>query len=589
MFWRLFGAYAALLLAAIAILGFVLANRFHRYYHHQINERLRTRLALIREMVRDWPVGKMGSLQERVAALGAEIATRITVIAEDGTVLADSDEDPSRMENHAHRPEIQEARDRGFGDATRSSETVGKRMKYYALRIEKAKNGAGYVRVALPVEDIEEQLADLNRIVGTAVGITAVAAMILAFLFARRITSPLHELTVGAQHIAGGEFGHKVYAIGQDEVGRLARAFNHMSTQLARQFAQLEEDRQQLRTILGSMVEGVVALDSEERIVFANDRAGQLLDFRATAAVGKKLWEITRQPALQELTKRAFQGPEDCEGAVNLPGPVARYLTVQAARLPGDPVRGVVLVVHDTSELRRLERLRQEFVANVSHELKTPLSVIKVCVETLLDGAMNDAEHRKTFMEQIAEQAERLHLLILDLLSLARIESSSEAYDYQALELEPLVAQCIERHRARAESKQQQLEAIPPLRAGVKPQSPAAWADEEALSQILDNLVDNALKYTPAGGRVSVSWRAESGEAVIQVQDTGIGIPEADLPRIFERFYRVDKARSRELGGTGLGLSIVKHLVGAMHGSVSASSRIGQGTTFSVRLPEVGP
>ncbi|HZT79852.1 MAG TPA: ATP-binding protein, partial [Gemmataceae bacterium] len=230
-------------------------------------------------------------------------------------------------------------------------------------------------------------------------------------------------------------------------------------------------------------------------------------------------------------------------------------------------------------ELRRLERLRQEFVANVSHELKTPLSVIKACVETLLEGAVDDPEPRGRFLGQIAEQADRLHALILDLISLGRIESGEEALERGPVPLGPAVAACVERHRARAEAKGQRLEVEP------GPEGLAAWADEEAVAQVLDNLVDNAVKYTPAGGRIAVRWRAEEGQTFLEVEDTGIGIPEPDLPRIFERFYRVDKARSRELGGTGLGLSIVKHLAQAMGGGVAVRSAVGRGTTFTVRLP----
>ena len=253
--------------------------------------------------------------------------------------------------------------------------------------------------------------------------------------------------------------------------------------------------------------------------------------------------------------------------------------------MPGSPPRGAVLVLHDTSELRRLERLRQEFVANVSHELKTPLSVITACVETLLAGAVDDLEHRGPFLERIAEQANRLHALILDLLTLARIESAAGALEPRAVALAPAVAACLGRHRARANSNKKLLEAVPPSPASDTSEEIAAWADEEAVSQILDNLIDNALKYTPSGGRIRVRWRAEDSQVCLEVQDNGIGIPEQDLPRIFERFYRVDKARSRELGGTGLGLAIVKHLVHAMQGSVHAASRVGHGTTFSVRLP----
>ncbi len=235
--------------------------------------------------------------------------------------------------------------------------------------------------------------------------------------------------------------------------------------------------------------------------------------------------------------------------------------------------------------MRRLERLRQDFVANVSHELKTPLSVIKACIEALLDGAVEEPESRKTFLEQISDQGERLHSLILDLISLARIESGEEVMEFQAVPIHLVVADCLDRHQPRAEAKQVRLVSVPPEESA--PEA-AAWADEEALGQILDNLVDNAVKYTPEGGVIHVRWRVNGSTVDLQVDDTGSGIPERDLPRIFERFYRVDKARSRELGGTGLGLAIVKHLVQVMKGSIKAVSQVGKGTTFTITLPKAG-
>ena len=358
-------------------------------------------------------------------------------------------------------------------------------------------------------------------------------------------------------------------------------AFNRMSEHLDARIARLEEDRQQLRTILSGMVEGVVALDAEQRILFANERATQLLGLPWQTPVGRRLWEVVRQRPLLDVVQRALDSSEPQREELNWNGSNVRSLTVHAARLPGLPPRGAVLVLHDTTELRRLERLRQEFVANVSHELKTPLSVIKVCVETLLDGAIEDPQHRGQFLEQLDFQSNRLHALILDLLSLARIESGEELFDFQPVPVSDVVEECVERHRPRAEAKGQVLEIVPPDGE----EALVVWADEEAVEQILDNLLDNAVKYTPEGGRVSVRWRREGEQVCLEVADTGIGIPAADLPRIFERFYRVDKARSREMGGTGLGLSIVKHLVQAMHGSVRAASRLGQGTTFTVCLP----
>jgi two-component system phosphate regulon sensor histidine kinase PhoR len=402
---------------------------------------------------------------------------------------------------------------------------------------------------------------------------------ILSVALARRITRPLRELIAAFEKVGQGRAAARVYPATSDEVSLLGRSFNRMSEKLAARIGALEEDRQQLRTILGGMVEGVVALDPDQRVLFVNDRAGELLDLSRVPAVGRALWEVVRHRPLLDAVKRALESREPHREEFSWTGSTPRTLTVHAARLPGESPRGAVLVLHDTTELRRLETLRQDFVANVSHELKTPLSVIKVCVETLLDGAVEDPLHRGRFLEQIARQADRLHALILDLLSLARIESGAELFHFTSVPLQTLAEACIERHRPRAEARNQRLD-IEVVRPGLQ-----VWADEEAVDQILENLLDNALKYTGEGGSIRIRLGDDSEQGTVEVVDSGIGIPAADLPRIFERFYRVDKARSREMGGTGLGLAIVKHLVQAMHGNVRASSEPRVGTTFRVQLP----
>ena len=440
---------------------------------------------------------------------------------------------------------------------------------------------AALVLGVVAVVEAGELRARLLGVLGVVAGAGVVALVAVSAWTARQITRPLGELARAAERLAAGDRDTRAFIGTRDELGALGRTFNRMSETLALRIFRLEEDRQQLRTILSGMVEGVVALDADQRILFANDRAAQLLEFPNPAPVGRRFWEVVRHRPLLDIVKHALDQAEPCRQEMGWNLPSSRSLTVHAARLPGVPpaggVRGAVLVLHDTSELRRLERLRQDFVANVSHELKTPLSVIKICAETLLDGAVEDVEHRGQFLEQIAHQSNRLNALILDLLSLARIESGEEAFAFEAVAVGPLVGAALERYRPRAEARRQTLEA--------EGGEVTAWADVEAVEQILDNLLDNAIKYTPEGGHIRVGWRDGDGQVCLEVSDTGIGIPEADLPRIFERFYRVDKARSRELGGTGLGLAIVKHLVQAMHGSVRASSRPGRGTTFTVCLP----
>jgi two-component system, OmpR family, phosphate regulon sensor histidine kinase PhoR len=601
MFWRLFGAFGLLLLAAIGGLGAVVLNRVERNYEKQLQERLRTKVFLVREIVRAHEDQSLPELEASLKRLRAERLPRVTLIDQSGKVLLDTDVDAANMDNHGDRSEIVEAGQNGFGSSTRSSYSLAQTFGYAAVRIEPTRQGVRFVRIAVETDSIVDELANLRSLVWTTAAVTGVLAMVLAFWLARRITVPIQELTEGAESIASGNYGHKVYVSGADELRTLARAFNHMSERLGSQFAELDEERQQLRAILSGMIEGVVALDAEQRILFANERALALLDLSGHAVIGRKMWEVIRQRGLTELVRKAMVEPEPCREELAWSGVASRSLTAHAARLQGNVARGAVLVLHDTTELRRLEQLRQEFVANVSHELKTPLSVIQVCAETLQDGAADDPQNRGRFLNRICDEGNRLHSLILDLLSLARIESGAEAFACLSIALDEAVTACLERHCARAASKGQRLEmesdghirtfngedAVAAPNGSPGPPV-VAWADEEAMDQILDNLVDNAMKYTPEGGRIRVRWYTKDGQACLEVEDTGIGIPERDLPRIFERFYRVDKARSRELGGTGLGLSIVKHLVQGMHGTVRASSVLGQGSVFHVCLPR-GP
>jgi two-component system phosphate regulon sensor histidine kinase PhoR len=425
-----------------------------------------------------------------------------------------------------------------------------------------------------------------GEVIPAAVALTLLAVL-PAYLMARRLTRPLLELTAGTRRIADGDFVHKFPVAGSGELTDLARTFNDMTDRLAATFEQLDRDREQLRAILSGMVEGVVAIDPRQRVLFANDRAGQLLDFTPAVAVGRKLWDVTRQRAVRELVERALATDAPQRQELDWKGGAEKFIAVYVSRLPGPDSPGAVMVLHDTTDLRRLERMRADFVANVSHELKTPLANIKSSVEVLMDGAVEDAAIRGNFLSEIAEQADRQQTLIEDLLSLARIESTETGLAVEAVNVEEAVHACLDRHRTRAEAKRQRLDGV--ALAGVSP-ALAVWVDEEGLAQILDNLVDNAIKYTPPGGRITVRWKAVEEAVILEVEDTGLGIPERDQPRVFERFYRVDKARSRLMGGTGLGLAIVKHLAQAMHGTVEVTSQVDVGSTFRVTLPRTaGP
>ena len=423
---------------------------------------------------------------------------------------------------------------------------------------------------------------DLANEVGIAILVAAAVSVVLSYLLARRFARPLSELTDGARRLAEGDLGHTIRVSGGKEHAELAGTFNAMSSRLAATFAQTAHDHEQLRTILSGMVEGVIAVDHEQNVLFANERAGELLEFDSHTAVERKLWEVARQRGFQEILEKGLRGTVAYREELDLKGPTERSLAVYVSRLPGQQSPGAVVVIHDTTDLRKLESMRQDFVANVSHELKTPLAVIKSNVEALQDGAADDPEARVMFLAQASQEADRLEALIQDLLSLARIESGEVGLELQPIAMNRAILDCLERHQARAETKSHTLVEVPPSKG---PPEVNALADPDALRQVLDNLIDNAIKYTRNGGTITVRWSSTDELASFEVQDTGVGIGERDLPRIFERFYRVDKARSREVGGTGLGLAIVKHLVQAMKGTVRVASKLGKGTTFTVTLP----
>jgi two-component system phosphate regulon sensor histidine kinase PhoR len=334
-----------------------------------------------------------------------------------------------------------------------------------------------------------------------------------------------------------------------------------------------------LRTVIDSLAEGVIAVDSDQRIILAGGAACRMFGLTEGTALGRPIWELVRNPQLQEWIVAALKQPMPIHGEMQIHTPKARILAMSVARLAGQPAPGAVVVAHDITEIRRLEKVRQEFVANASHELKTPITSIRAYVETLLNGAIDDVEHRMGFLNTIDEQAGRLDATVRDLLTLAHIEADGAKPPAVPTDVATVVNRCKEHHRPAADRKNVSVTLQPP-------ETPVIVAiGNEALETILSNLIDNAIKYTPEQGSVTVSWSAEESRGLIVVEDTGIGIPQKHLDRIFERFYRVDRGRSRDQGGTGLGLAIVKHLVQSAAGTIEISSQIGRGTKFSLRFP----
>ena len=585
LFWTTFATIAAPMLLASAGFAWVISEQISETARVQVLQRLHDVTVALEVDHGAGLVEATADVRRKIEEIHRETGARITLIAESGTVIADTDTEPALLGNHGDRPEIVEAQHAGAGTSQRLSDTTDEPMLYYARRAGSAESPLGYVRASVPLREIRSAAAPAQTVLWWAAAGTGLVGLLVAGLLATRIVWGAETFTHAARAVGSGELDYRVHLPRRDQFASLAAAFNRMSeelesrtTALERKSRELEENSERLQTVLGSMIEGVLAVDESQRVLFANKAARALLDLSSARPVQRPLWETVRNPRIQEVVREALAGKERISVEFEIPRKQA-IVALLATRLPGEPCPGVVLVLHDVTELRRLENLRREFVSNVSHELKTPLTSIRAYTETLLDGAIDDPAIRRQFLQRIEEQADRLHALIIDLLQLARIESGQEVYELAVVGLEEPVRACLEAHAAIAAAKNVDLRAEPPGR------EVRVRADVEGLQAIFSNLVDNAIKYTPAGGSVAVRWDAVDGQALIQVQDTGPGIAPKHQSRIFERFYRADKARSRQVGGTGLGLSIVKHLTQVFGGTVEVESEVGRGSTFSVRLP----
>jgi two-component system phosphate regulon sensor histidine kinase PhoR len=583
LFWKLFASYTLLNLIAIGTLVVILSGWQYDQVIDQNRQRLRESAALIRHAVEsELAERQVESLQQHVRSLSQQIETRITIVTMDGMVIADSSQESldqvAELENHRVRLELMQAASNGYGSSQRMSGTLKQAMLYVALRVDRDGGPIGLVRAALPMEKVLTEVATVQRLVWpVAIGVSVAVAMLTWFLSAR-VVRPVQTLTTAAESITTGDYTQRPFLPNRDELGTLAGSFNRMTQQLKVREAELRESSRRLATVLEGMVEGVIALDTSEHVVLANSAAGRVLNFDPIEAAGRSLLEVVRNRPIHEAIAAATVTTGQ-QVEVETGEGDSRVIRINGTVLPSGSATRCVLVLHDVTELRKLESLRQEFVANVSHELKTPLSSIKAYSETLLNGALYDEDNNRRFVERIDEQSQRLHELILDLISIAQIESGQQAFEIDSISLADVAAKCITGQQRAADAKRITLAC-----EGIHPNTRVS-ADREGLRQILNNLVDNAIKYTPDGGTVALSCRQQESEVVIQVRDTGIGIEAEQLPRVFERFYRVDKARSRELGGTGLGLSIVKHLTQSFGGRVDVSSLQGEGTTFTVILP----
>ena len=584
LFWKLGFTFFALLIAVLLPIDFYAERALQSNDERTGFEQLATiaRLALahppqVSSLSSGGPedTSKLRSWVAQMAASGA----RVTVIAESGLVLADSQSDPQTMENHAGRPEIRDAFAKGNGQSIGHSATINRDLLYYAVRLPVAGGPPAVLRFALLLETVDEELWEFRRRLWLASLVMLFVTGMISLLISRSFSRRVERLQEFSRRVAEGDFRPIEGDRSGDALEALAASMDVTAARLDRTIRTLTEERNLSSAILGSMVEGVAVVSASERLLFANPGFAEILGLDLPPKSGSALVEVVRQTELIEAVRQVLKGKPRVEAEIVTGTLRQHFFAATVASVRAAEASGAVIVLHDITELRKLERVRRDFVANVSHEFRTPLTAIQGFAETLLAGALDDPQNRVKFLKIILEHSRRLARLTEDLLMLSKMDADRLELEIHRLSVSQFVESCIETTQRTAAEKNLQLSVNLPKSV------PDIAADRRRLAEVLQNLLENAIQYTPPSGQINVSATANGSEVTVTVSDTGIGIPRADQPRIFERFYRVDVARSREVGGTGLGLSIAKHLVEAHGGRIWVESEVGQGSRFHFTVP----
>jgi two-component system phosphate regulon sensor histidine kinase PhoR len=578
-----FSPHLLVVLIVLVALAFYGIHVFRVAYYEKMVVWLETQANLVREQIPE-PLEKADfvRLDALCKKLGRSGPARITVILPSGKVVADSAEDPAVMDNHADRPEFIAAMKTGRGRSERYSFSVKKAMMYAAVALKDGNRTEAVVRTSLPAKTFEADLRGVEtEIVLFALALAIFAAALNSVLLWRR-GRLVEQISATTRKFEEGELGSKIWIPDSADLAPLARALNEMARKLQQKIRVVTEQRNQLETVFSSMAEGVIAIDAQGHIMSLNTAAANLLGVDPGTVRGRSIQEIVRNVALQQFVEKTLEGKQTMEREIFFHTNGGRFLYLRGTCFPdsrGIP-SGAVVVLADLTQIRKLEQVRREFVANVSHELKTPVTSIKGFVETLQDGAVERPEEAKRFLTIIAKQAERLNAIIEDILSLSRIEEDNERgrFVLKQGKLKPVLKAAAELYEAQASKKRIGIELSCDDAIEARIHAPI-------LEHAVMNLLDNAVKFTPEGGTIRVSGGVGDDGIRISIQDNGCGIEEPHLPRIFERFYVVDKARSRKLGGTGLGLALVKHIAQAHGGCVTAESTVGKGSLFTIHLP----
>jgi two-component system phosphate regulon sensor histidine kinase PhoR len=572
---QLFFAALGAAILALVVAGILFATTMRRQTDARIAQTLVAEARLAAELLgRGTPAATVPELDEEADRIGELLGARVTFIAADGTVVGDSAETLAgiaAMENHHDRPEVVAARANGIGQSRRYSATLKIDMLYVASAVRHP--AIAFVRVALPLSGVRHQLQSVLTATLTALGVALLGAVLMAWIITGRIGRRVHAVAEIARRYRSGDVTPPHLDYGDDEIGAVARALDDSVQELGRRLAEQARDRSRMEAILTGMIEGVIVVDPHGRLQMANAAARRMLKLDALA-IGRPYVETIRHPAIAELLGTALGGQATEGLQLTPPRDASRTIMARAAPATAGAAHGAVLVLHDITDLRRADQIRRDFVANVSHELRTPLTAIRGYVEALSDGASADDTQR--FLEIIARHTHRMERLVSDLLRLARLDAGQETLEMVPCEVEGLARTVIADLSPALDARRQRVEV------SIAPGAGTLRADPPKVHDALRNLVANASSYAPEGTTIRIEAHAEDGRVALTVSDQGPGIPEEDLARVFERFYRVEKSRARDPGGTGLGLAIVKHLVELHGGSVRAANRPEGGAAVTI-------
>lgn len=584
--WKQFLLNFLIISLVLFLFTIFIISELKKYDESLTEERLFTGANLLREILKT-PIaeGKNEEIRSLVPELGKKIGVRITVIAKDGVVIGDSEHDPATMENHAGRPEVIEAISKGIGKSRRYSITLKKDLLYVAVPLKDERGEIkAIVRTALPLSFIEKAFSSIKSKIIYIGLILTLFAFLLSLGSSRAITKPLDKIIAVSEEIAKGSFNINIpISDKKGEIGKVNLALGRMAEKLDELFKEVSLEKNQLEAVLGAMSEGVMVVGGDGRVILINRALKDMFSIR-DISLGKSYWEVLRNREIAELIENTLKSMKAEKREISLLYPLEKYYLANS--IPLNPSeRGAIVVIFDITEFKRLEKIKADFVANVSHELRTPLTAIKGYIETLESEAYENADERNHFLNIIKRHTDRLINIVSDLLVLSEIERKEALWEEESkavieeINFKQIVSSSLEAIKSKIEEKNLRVcldikEGLPPYRG-----------DRFLLEQMFINLIDNAAKYTPEDGTIGVGISKSDSQFIIEVSDTGIGIPKEHLPRIFERFYRVDRTRSRKIGGTGLGLSIVKHIVIMHGGRIEVQSEVGKGSRFIISLP----